>query len=195
MSHIVVTTLDQILERFEVRTKHLIKFVFCLVEPDAGQDPPSKKFQCDSCDYTTTRAYHLRQHKESKHEGIIYPCDQCDYAATRASHLKKHKEFKHEGIGYLCDHCEYSVVNILLHFAIFSVESSLIFFVPSLPFSFPSLFLTPFVVIPFSHSLSLLPRLIFFPFSLGLPSFPFPSSPPFDFLPFLFGPSSHLAFS
>ena len=83
----VVATLDQILERFEVRTKHLIKFVFCLVEPDAGQDPPSKKTEF------------LRQHKESKPEAIRYPCDQADYAATRASHLKQHKEYKHDGNG------------------------------------------------------------------------------------------------
>ena len=62
-------------------------------EPDAGQDPPSKKtkFQCDSCDYTTAWVNDLRRHKEFKHEGIRYPCDQCDYAATTADNLKWHK--------------------------------------------------------------------------------------------------------
>ena len=152
----VVATLDKNLECFVVRTKHLIKFVFCLVEPDAGQDLPFKKTKF------------LRQHKETKPEAIRYPCDQADYAATKASHLKKHKEFKHDGMRYLYDNCEYSVVNILLHFAIFSVESSLPF--SYLPYPFPSLL--------FSHPIC---------FNSFL-SFPFPSSP-LDFLSFQLGPS------
>ena len=31
-------------------------------------------------------------------EGTRYPCSECDYAATRAEDLKQHKESKHEGL-------------------------------------------------------------------------------------------------
>ena len=50
---------------------------FCLLGPDADQDPSSKKtkFQCDSCDYTTARANLLRHHKESMHQDISWQDD------------------------------------------------------------------------------------------------------------------------
>ena len=67
----------------------------------------SRDENSDQCDYVATRRRHLKQHKESKHEGVRYPCDECEYVANRAGHLKRHQESKHEGVRYPCDECEY----------------------------------------------------------------------------------------
>ena len=78
------------------------------VEPDAGQDPASKKTKFQCCDYTTAWPNALRQHKDTQHEGIRYPpskktkfqCDSCDYTTAQANVLRQHKKFKHEGMRY-----------------------------------------------------------------------------------------------
>ena len=43
-----------------------------------------------------TTVWGLKQHKESKHEGIRYPCNECDYAGPTRAHLKRHKKKQHE---------------------------------------------------------------------------------------------------
>ena len=53
--------------------------------------------------YVVTQVGNLKQHKESKHEGMRYPFDDCEYVATLVSHLKQHEESKHEGVRYPCD--------------------------------------------------------------------------------------------
>ena len=45
-----------------------------------------------------SKAKDVRHLKELKHEGVIYLCDQCDYAATTSINLKQHRESKHEGV-------------------------------------------------------------------------------------------------
>ena len=100
--------------------------VFCWMELgrikeeiiDYGEDPlqlePKRiersktkiiRYPCESCDYSATKASHLKQYIERKHEGIRYPCDSCEYTAILTSHLKWHIESKHEGVRYHCDQC------------------------------------------------------------------------------------------
>ena len=63
----------------------------------------------------------MRQHTESKHEGVRYPCDQCMFAATQQGHLKQHKQAKHGHeelnistiLRYPCDQCEYTTTTVL----------------------------------------------------------------------------------
>ena len=66
-----------------------------------------KQYLCDQCDYTSAQYVTLKNHKQSKHEGIRYPCDQCDYKAPRIDSLKKHIRTVHEGIKYPCEQCDY----------------------------------------------------------------------------------------
>ena len=65
----------------------------------------SKKLKSTSLQPTKNM---LKQHKESKHEGVRYPCDECEYSANRLANLKMHKQSKHDGVRYPCDQCEYS---------------------------------------------------------------------------------------
>jgi len=77
-------------------------------EPKKSKKKNSKgEFHCSDCEYVATRAYHLKTHVESKHEGVRYPCLQCEYAATTAGQLKIHVESKHEGVRYPCAQCNY----------------------------------------------------------------------------------------
>ena len=48
---------------------------------DDGQNPVQKvlKYQCEHCNYETTRRMQLSRHKEVKHENIKHNCPQCDY--------------------------------------------------------------------------------------------------------------------
>ncbi|XP_023346866.1 uncharacterized protein LOC111715731 isoform X2 [Eurytemora carolleeae] len=60
-------------------------------EPKKSKKKNSKgEFHCFDCEYVATRAYHLKTHVESKHEGVRYPCWQCEFAATTAGSLKIH---------------------------------------------------------------------------------------------------------
>lgn len=62
---------------------------------------------CIKCEYKTTSKYYIKQHVESKHEGIFYNCDGCGYRATQKYILKLHVESDHEGICYSCKQCGY----------------------------------------------------------------------------------------
>ena len=59
---------------------------------------PGRKYPCDKCEYIATKSSHLKQHKESKHEGVRYPCDECTYIGNHVIGLKRHKENKHWGV-------------------------------------------------------------------------------------------------
>ena len=82
---------------------------------DQGFEPEQKSarrikvgFPCNQCEYVATRAYNLKIHFKSKHEGVRHPCPECEFAATRARGLKIHIERKHEGLKYPCPNCEYA---------------------------------------------------------------------------------------
>ena len=58
---------------------------------------PTDVRSCDQCEYKGGRSS-LWHHKKTLHEGILYTCDQCEYAVRSLTNLKNHKESKHEGI-------------------------------------------------------------------------------------------------
>ena len=61
---------------------------------------------CDECDYKGTSSA-LRQHKQSKHEGVKFPCPECDVILSRETHLLKHQNAVHKGVRFQCPHCDY----------------------------------------------------------------------------------------
>jgi len=68
-------------------------------------------FNCDRCDYKTTRKEYLRIHKRSIHDGVKYPCNECDYKATQSSSLLQHKRSVHDGVKYQCAQCDYKAIS------------------------------------------------------------------------------------
>ena len=65
------------------------------------------KHGCNQCDYQATTQSHLKQHIQSKHEGVKYACDQCDYQAIYQTTLTRHIQSKHEGVKYAYDQCDH----------------------------------------------------------------------------------------
>ena len=53
------------------------------------------KFECEQCDFAGSSGCQLKEHRESKHGGILYPCGQCHYVATLQHNLTRHKKAKH----------------------------------------------------------------------------------------------------
>ena len=69
-----------------------------------------KNFACDQCLFTCYKMYVLRNHRQSKHEGIIYYCDfeQCFHKTTTIVGMKKHTLSIHEGLLHVCSMCPYT---------------------------------------------------------------------------------------
>ena len=44
------------------------------------------------CEYKATEKENLKEHVESKHQGVSLACDQCGYKAPQMSNLKRHVE-------------------------------------------------------------------------------------------------------
>jgi len=64
-------------------------------------------FNCEQCDYKTTRKVNLTEHEESIHKGILHACDQCDFKIGRKDSLKRHIKSVHQGVIYSCELCEF----------------------------------------------------------------------------------------
>jgi len=60
---------------------------------------------CNLCEYRSRDKYHIREHKESKHENVRYYCDQCEYITKRKRVLEDHVLHIHEGNDFPCDQC------------------------------------------------------------------------------------------
>ena len=45
------------------------------------------KYQCQHCDYETSKTSSIKTHVEAIHEGVRYPCNQCSYKATGSGNL------------------------------------------------------------------------------------------------------------
>ena len=60
------------------------------------------RYPCDQCEYAGTQFSALKP-KQNKHVGARYPCAQCEYASVQLSGLRNHKQSRHEGVRYLCD--------------------------------------------------------------------------------------------
>ena len=48
------------------------------------------------CEFEATQVCNLKLRKASIHEGIRYPCEACNYTSTTAANLKQHKVCRHE---------------------------------------------------------------------------------------------------
>ena len=66
------------------------------------------KLQCDKCDYTTVKKFHLKQHVINMHDPVYFYCDQCAFRAKRMRYIKEHKAREHEGRLFMCDKCEFT---------------------------------------------------------------------------------------
>merc|ERR1711872_931115 len=60
-----------------------------------SQHGNDEEYPCDECDYVAKYSENLKQHKESKHQGVRYPCHKCQYIATQKSSLLRHLESYH----------------------------------------------------------------------------------------------------
>ena len=57
-----------------------------------------KEIKMSLGDENNIESFQVTKHKQIKHEGIRLPCNLCDFTATRAAHLREHKRNKHEGV-------------------------------------------------------------------------------------------------
>ena len=74
-----------------------------IVIKNSSEEIIRNSFACIECDFASSQAYDLLNHRESEHRK---PCDQCKYIATTSKLLEYHKRKKH--IRYSCDHCDYT---------------------------------------------------------------------------------------
>ena len=61
-------------------------------------------------------ADNLKEHTQSKHEGVMYYCDQCEYSTSRKRRIRYHQQFKHclpgsSGFPFNCTQCEHGTTS------------------------------------------------------------------------------------
>ena len=69
----------------------------------------SKKYECNHCDYASSKQSNLRDHRKRMHEAKQFKCNECDYKASVYYLLKRHIDSQHDGIRYDCEECGYTV--------------------------------------------------------------------------------------
>lgn len=55
-------------------------------------------FECNQCDYKTSRSHDLKRHLKSRHQGALqrpFRCPVCPYRTTYAVHLQAHLSSRH----------------------------------------------------------------------------------------------------
>ena len=67
-------------------------------------------FECDFCDSSFSRLYHLTRHIQNVHNRGEFPCDQCDHVSVSKGALEQHKVCKHTEFtnDFHCAKCEKS---------------------------------------------------------------------------------------
>ena len=73
---------------------------------------------CYQRNFKTVRVSKFNQHKQSYHNGLLYPCGQCDYKVFYEGNVSVHRRSKHEGIRYQCDQCGHKCtqkLQLLIH--------------------------------------------------------------------------------
>jgi len=59
------------------------------------QSTEQKYYQCEKCEYKSTKMFNVKKHTAAVHDGVRYPCKFCDYKATETGHLRKHVRARH----------------------------------------------------------------------------------------------------
>ena len=60
---------------------------------------------CDQCEYKTTKAFRLRQHRDRLHDTTEHFCKSCDYKSNTRRQLYYHDRAVHRGLTYNCEVC------------------------------------------------------------------------------------------
>ena len=55
-------------------------------------------YSFDECDLQASTQSSLKQHQQSKHEGVKYSCEECEFKTGYKIELKRHQESRHEGV-------------------------------------------------------------------------------------------------
>jgi len=67
------------------------------------------KHACPACDYVTTSAINLKNHRERTHENITFTCEQCGKPFKSKQSLQVHKNTVHATRAeFMCDLCDYT---------------------------------------------------------------------------------------
>ena len=74
---------------------------------DLHQTPPEEEFDCKLCFFRTNISKAFEKHVRMKHAGGMFQCQHCDYTTTRSGNLKAHSR-KHTGEMLQCQHCDYT---------------------------------------------------------------------------------------
>jgi len=82
---------------------------FTLAQKEFHENLPAVNIlKCEVCEYTTTRNNVLREHKRTKHGGLLYSCTECELKTPGKNYLKRHIKEKHNGLKYNCAKCDFS---------------------------------------------------------------------------------------
>ena len=76
----------------EVSKDHLKRHIKAL--HSSGQNA---LYECGIYEYKSEWPSSIKDHREAKHEGLIFNCDQCDFKNSSSGHyIKQHKRQKHK---------------------------------------------------------------------------------------------------
>ena len=64
--------------------------------------------KCNQCEYTSSRAGHLRAHLKTHSGETLNRCNQCDFACTDPSSLRRHLKAHSGEKSNKCNQCEYT---------------------------------------------------------------------------------------
>ncbi|XP_067643605.1 uncharacterized protein [Eurosta solidaginis] len=81
---------------------------------------PSRRFKCNTCDYSTSDHNAFRRHKMTHDNNAkMYACIHCDYKSIQSVAYQKHVQQKHpqfaDSIVYKCKICPYATINKALY--------------------------------------------------------------------------------
>ena len=90
---------------YEAKRKSTLEYHTKLTHVNPAEDifgsiDPITSFKCNTCEYITKKACHLREHIKAVHDKIKdFKCLLCPYASSYKSQLKNHKKKRHQKNG------------------------------------------------------------------------------------------------
>ena len=71
----------------------------------AGEKP----YQCNQCEYTSTKSSHLQRHKRTHSGEKPHRCTMCEFSSITTGHLKEHMMTNHSGEKlHKCNQCNFT---------------------------------------------------------------------------------------